>query len=176
MHGAETMFPVTNCIVAPRNRPRSRRWSSLTVKAMEGFDNHVEPSPAKFRGLSHREIGDYSDTLPFSSKRRSPSSTSRPGPRPSSFSSTAKTPSSSAWPRRKSCSFPMMKTAGRWRSASASTARSPSRSSASFRRRIPTTAIRVTESPATPKSWPRTASDLYFHDPAAADKTKISYE
>ena len=39
--------------------------TSLTVNAMEGFDNHVEPSPSGFRGLSHREIGDYSDTLPF---------------------------------------------------------------------------------------------------------------
>ena len=39
--------------------------TSLTVKAMERFDNHVEPSPSGFRGLSHREIGDYSDTMPF---------------------------------------------------------------------------------------------------------------
>ncbi|HHF52073.1 MAG TPA: succinylglutamate desuccinylase, partial [Candidatus Aminicenantes bacterium] len=33
--------------------------------AMEGFDNHVEPSPTGFRGLSHREIGDFSEALPF---------------------------------------------------------------------------------------------------------------
>ncbi len=65
LHGAETMFPVTNCIVAPEKSIRIATMASLTVKAKEGFDNHVEPSPKKFRGLSHREIGDYSHTLPF---------------------------------------------------------------------------------------------------------------
>jgi len=65
IHGAETMFPVTNCIVAPDSSVKIATLASLTVKAMEGFDNHVEPSPAGFRGLSHREIGDHSKTLPF---------------------------------------------------------------------------------------------------------------
>ncbi len=65
IHGAETMFPVTNCIVAPEKSMRIATMTSLTVKARERFDNHVEPSPSGFRGLSHREIGDYSDTLPF---------------------------------------------------------------------------------------------------------------
>jgi hypothetical protein len=65
LHGAETMFPVTNCIVAPEKSIRIATMTSLTVKATEGFDNHVEPSPSGFRGLSHREIGDYSDTMPF---------------------------------------------------------------------------------------------------------------
>ncbi len=65
VHGAETMFPVTNCIVAPEKSMRIATMTTLTVKAREGFDNHVEPSPSGFRGLSHREIGDHSDTLPF---------------------------------------------------------------------------------------------------------------
>lgn len=65
VHGAETMFPVTNCIVAPEKSIRIATMTSLTVKAKEGFDNHVEPSPSGFRGLSHREIGDYSETMPF---------------------------------------------------------------------------------------------------------------
>jgi len=65
IHGAETMFPVTNCIVAPEKSVKIATLASLTVKAMEGFENHVEPSPAGFRGLSHREIGDYSDAMPF---------------------------------------------------------------------------------------------------------------
>jgi len=65
IHGAETMFPVTNCIVAPEKSMRIAMLTSLTVKAREGFENHVEPSPSGFRGLSHREIGDYSDALPF---------------------------------------------------------------------------------------------------------------
>lgn len=65
IHGAETMFPVTNCIVAPEKSARIATMAALTVKAREGFDSHVEPSPSGFRGLSHREIGDYSDTMPF---------------------------------------------------------------------------------------------------------------
>jgi predicted deacylase len=65
VHGAETMFPVTNCIVAPEKSMRIATMASMTVMAMEGFENHVEPSPQGFRGLSHREIGDYSDTMPF---------------------------------------------------------------------------------------------------------------
>lgn len=65
LHGAETMFPVTNCIVAPEKSARIATMVSLYVKAREHFDNHVEPSPVGFRGLSHREIGDYSETLPF---------------------------------------------------------------------------------------------------------------
>lgn len=65
IHGAETMFPVTNCIVAPEKSMDIATMTSMTVTAMEGFENHVEPSPKGFRGLSHREIGDYSETLPF---------------------------------------------------------------------------------------------------------------
>jgi len=65
VHGAETMFPVTNCIVAPDKSMRIATMTSLTVMAMQGFENHVEPSPQGFRGLSHREIGDFSDTMPF---------------------------------------------------------------------------------------------------------------
>ncbi len=65
VHGAETMFPVTNCIVAPDKSMRIATMVSLTVQAMEGFKNHVEPSPQGFRGLSHREIGDFAETMPF---------------------------------------------------------------------------------------------------------------
>ena len=65
IHGAETMFPVTNCIVAPDKSMRIATMASLTIKATEKFDNHVEPSPMGFRGLSHREIGDFSDAMPF---------------------------------------------------------------------------------------------------------------
>jgi len=65
IHGAETMFPVTNCIVAPESSVKIATLASLTVKAMEGFESHVEPSPSGFRGLSHREIGDHGPSLPF---------------------------------------------------------------------------------------------------------------
>jgi predicted deacylase len=65
IHGAETMFPVTNCIVAPDKSMRIATMVTMMVTAMEGFANHVEPSPQGFRGLSHREIGDFSETMPF---------------------------------------------------------------------------------------------------------------
>ncbi len=64
IHGAETMFPVTNCIVVPEEGMRIATKTVLRV-GMEGFKSHVEPSPKGFRGLSHREIGDFSDTIPF---------------------------------------------------------------------------------------------------------------
>ncbi|MEM3432980.1 MAG: hypothetical protein QXI12_04625 [Candidatus Methanomethyliaceae archaeon] len=64
-HEAETLYPVTNCIVAPDKSARLATLTALWVKPKEGFDCHVEPSPVNFRGLSHREIGDYSDALPF---------------------------------------------------------------------------------------------------------------
>ncbi|MCX6577928.1 MAG: succinylglutamate desuccinylase, partial [Candidatus Aminicenantes bacterium] len=38
MHGAETMFPVTNCIVAPEKSAKIATLTAMTVKAMEGFD------------------------------------------------------------------------------------------------------------------------------------------
>ena len=65
IHGAETMFPVTNCIVVPEKSMRIATMTILTVQSQEHFDCHVEPSPSGFRGLSHREIGDFSDALPF---------------------------------------------------------------------------------------------------------------
>ena len=121
MHGAETMFPVTNCIVAPQKSAKIATLVSLTVKAMEGFDNHVEPSPGNFRGLSHREIGDFSDTLPFLLEAPIPFLDQPTGPKRSSSSSTARTPSSSACPSRTGSSSPTTRAAGRWKSASAST-------------------------------------------------------
>ncbi|MDK2951099.1 MAG: hypothetical protein PWQ77_764 [Kosmotogales bacterium] len=65
LHEAETMYPVTNCIVVPEKSKPYAIGTSLFVKGREGFENHVEPSPTGYRGLSHREIGDYSDAYPF---------------------------------------------------------------------------------------------------------------
>ncbi|MBN2415052.1 succinylglutamate desuccinylase/aspartoacylase family protein [bacterium] len=65
IHGAETMFPVTNCIVAPEKSSRIATMVQLMTQAMEGFTVNVYPSPQNFRGLSHREIGDYSNAMPF---------------------------------------------------------------------------------------------------------------
>lgn len=62
-HEAELLYPVTNCIVAPS---KSATIAALTqINLGMDFDIHTEPSPAGYRGLSHREVGDYSDAYPF---------------------------------------------------------------------------------------------------------------
>ncbi len=38
--------------------------AAMNLTASE-FEVHVEPSPANFHGLSHREVGDFSDAYPF---------------------------------------------------------------------------------------------------------------
>lgn len=65
LHEAEAMFPVTNCIVAPEKSMSYAVGTSFYVKGKEKFENHVEPSPSTFRGISHREVGDWSDAYPF---------------------------------------------------------------------------------------------------------------
>ena len=65
LHEAEAMFPVTNCIVAPDKSMSYAIGASFYVKGREKFENHVEASPVNYRGLSHREIGDWSDAYPF---------------------------------------------------------------------------------------------------------------
>lgn len=65
LHSAEVMFPVTNCIVVPDVSKRYAVGASLYVKGREGFECHVESSPQNYRGLSHREVSDYSDALVF---------------------------------------------------------------------------------------------------------------
>lgn len=65
LHSAEVMFPVTNCIVVPEVSKRYAVGASLYVKGREKFECHVESSPKNYRGLSHREVSDYSDALIF---------------------------------------------------------------------------------------------------------------
>jgi len=65
LHEAEAMYPVTNCIVAPEKSMPYAIGAAFYVKGREKFENHVESSPSGYRGLSHREIGDWSDAYPF---------------------------------------------------------------------------------------------------------------
>jgi hypothetical protein len=64
LHGAELLYPVTNCIVAPDSAAMIATMAAINLTATD-FEIHVEPSPPGFRGLTHREIGDHSKTLPF---------------------------------------------------------------------------------------------------------------
>jgi hypothetical protein len=63
-HGAELLYPVTNCIVAPDESTSMAQLAAMNLTATT-FEVHVEPSPSNFRGVSHREIGDHSDAFPF---------------------------------------------------------------------------------------------------------------
>ena len=64
MHGAELLYPVTNCIVAPDQSTLIASLAAMNISSSL-FEVHVEPSPPNFHGLSHREVGDYSQALPF---------------------------------------------------------------------------------------------------------------
>jgi predicted deacylase len=63
LHEAELLYPVTNCIVAPTKSATIAALAQINL-GMD-FDIHTEPSPSGYRGLSHREVGDYSDAYPF---------------------------------------------------------------------------------------------------------------
>ncbi|MDH7483726.1 MAG: succinylglutamate desuccinylase [Spirochaetales bacterium] len=63
LHEASPEYPVINAIVA---HPKAMPLASDTVLGLEMQDISIrlEPSPVNLRGLSHRELGDFTDTLP----------------------------------------------------------------------------------------------------------------
>jgi len=172
VHGAETMFPVTNCIVAPQKSNKIATLASLTVKAREGFDNHVEPSPKGFRGLSHREIGDYSDTLPFLLEAPIPFLDQPTGPKTEKFLLDGKDPFLLSLSRKKKLfvpydesGWPLEKRVGQHCSVTLEIIRQ-------FGRRTPDRVIVV-------QGIPRYAEVVekgvgyYFHDPEKAAKDRV---
>ncbi len=174
IHGAETMFPVTNCIVAPDKSARIATMASLTVKAMEGFDSHVEPSPSGFRGLSHREIGDYSDTMPFLLEAPIPFLDQPTGPKTEALLLEGKDPFLLSLAQQKKLFVPydeegwsMAKRVGQHTSVILEIARQ-------YSKRTPERAITI-------RGVPRYGQLLengvgaYFHDPEKAPKDRIFY-
>jgi len=172
IHGAETMFPVTNCIVAPEKSIRIATMTSLTVKAKEGFDSHVEPSPTGFRGLSHREIGDYSDTLPFLLEAPIPFLDQPTGPKTMKFLLDGKDPFLLSLAQKKKLfvaydesGWPLEKRVGQHCSVILEILRQ-------YSKKNPDRSILV-------RDIPRYAEIVqngvghYFHDPAGAEKDKI---
>lgn len=63
LHEASPEYPVINAIVA---HPKAMPLASDVVLGLEMQDIKIslEPSPVNLRGLSHRELGDFTDTLP----------------------------------------------------------------------------------------------------------------
>ncbi len=175
LHGAETMYPVTNCIVAPQKSAKIATLVSMTVKAMEGFDNHVEPSPGNFRGLSHREIGDFSDTLPFLLEAPIPFLDQPTGPKTVKLLLDGKDPFLLSLSKKKKLfvaygenGWPMDKRVGQHCSVALEIIRQ-------YSKKNPETAIKISEMPRY-ADLVKNGVGHYFHDPAKAEKKNIYYE
>lgn len=63
LHEAELQYPVINTIVAHESGQELATLVSMMLTDMEGFSIGTEFSPKNLHGLSHREIGDYSDAI-----------------------------------------------------------------------------------------------------------------
>ncbi len=63
LHEASPEYPVINAIVA---HPKAMSLASDVVLGLEMQDIKIslEPSPVNLRGLTHRELGDFTDTMP----------------------------------------------------------------------------------------------------------------
>jgi hypothetical protein len=175
MHGAETMFPVTNCIVAPEKSAKIATLASMTVKAMERFDNHVEPSPSNFRGLSHREIGDFSTAMPFLLEAPIPFLDQPTGPKTVKLLLDGKDPFLLSLSKKKKLfvpydesGWPMEKRVGQHCSVTLEILRQ-------FSKKNPDKAIRLR---GVPRYAELAAGHIghYFHDPSQADKKNLYYE
>jgi len=63
LHEAELQYPVISTIVAHEKGQELAAVTSMTLTDMEGFKMGMEFSPKNLHGLSHREIGDFSDAI-----------------------------------------------------------------------------------------------------------------
>ncbi|MGQ9577996.1 MAG: succinylglutamate desuccinylase [Candidatus Aminicenantales bacterium] len=174
IHGAETMFPVTNCIVAPEKAAKLATMVSLTVKAVEKFDNHVEPSPPNFRGLSHREIGDYSEAMPFLLEAPTPFLDQPTGPKAEKFLLDGKDPFLLRLARKKKlfvpydeAGWPMEKRVGQHLSVTLEILRQ-------FSRRTQERAILLRNVPRYSEVVEKGVG-YYFHNPSQAPKEKVYF-
>jgi len=64
LHEASLEYPVIDAIVAHERSMDIAAMAQLELQIL-GIDYNLEPSPPNFRGFSHREWGDYSETMPF---------------------------------------------------------------------------------------------------------------
>ncbi|MFC1562294.1 succinylglutamate desuccinylase, partial [candidate division KSB1 bacterium] len=63
LHEAELQYPVISTIVAHESGQELAIFVSMMLSDMEGFNMGMEFSPKNLHGLSHREVGDYSDAI-----------------------------------------------------------------------------------------------------------------
>ena len=62
LHEASPEYPTINAIVAHQDAIELASWASMDMQ-LEGMQISIEASPTNLHGLSHRELGDYTDTL-----------------------------------------------------------------------------------------------------------------
>ena len=72
LHEASPEYPVVEAIVAHENSMELAALVTMELLGM-GIDMKLEPSPKNLRGLSHREWGDATDTLPILMETANPS-------------------------------------------------------------------------------------------------------
>jgi len=72
LHEASPEYPVVNAIVA---HEKSMELAAMVTMEIEfaGIPIRLEPSPKNLHGLSHREWGDYTDTMPILMETGNPS-------------------------------------------------------------------------------------------------------
>lgn len=63
LHEAELQYPVISTIVTHERGQDLTTFVSMMLTDMEGFNMGMEYSPKSLHGLSHREVGDYSDAI-----------------------------------------------------------------------------------------------------------------
>ena len=63
LHEAELQYPVNNTIVTHEKGQELATLVSMMLTDMEGFSIGTEFSPKNLHGLSHREIGDFSNAI-----------------------------------------------------------------------------------------------------------------
>ncbi len=63
LHEAELQYPVISTIVTHERGQDLTAFVSMMLTDMEGFNMGMEYSPKSLHGLSHREVGDYSDAV-----------------------------------------------------------------------------------------------------------------
>ena len=64
LHEASPEYPVINATVSHEKGMSVASMGVLELQ-MEGIAMSLEPSPANLHGLTHRELGDYTDTIPL---------------------------------------------------------------------------------------------------------------
>jgi len=79
VHEASIMYPVVGTYVTHQRAEDASMMASMMLTA-DSFDMKCEVSPKKLRGLSHREWGDFSDTLAVLMETPEPFIDRVPGP------------------------------------------------------------------------------------------------